>query len=138
MKRFAPLTLILAIACSVDDPAAIVQTPSAEVMAICNPYSACDLQNPPCSCPSGFLCAAGLCVRDDDPWTECYNNADCVTTSPPYSGTCWKPVCYFYTGSSGQRESGCGWETLSGGQACKKPNGDPGVCASGMDAGDCI
>ena len=60
-----------------EQPAEPVSAPAVEVAAVCSPYQACDTQSPACSCPSGFLCAAGLCVRDDNPWTECYSTADC-------------------------------------------------------------
>jgi hypothetical protein len=77
-----------------------------------------------------FLGTAALC----DPYIECNSTQDCITTSVPYAGTCWTPICY----NPGVAGAGCGWDTLSGGQACQKPNGQNGTCASGMDEGDCI
>ena len=133
-----PLTLVL-VACFVPDeqPTEPISALGVEVAAVCSPYQACDTQSPACSCPSGFLCAAGLCVRDDNPWTECYSTADCITTSPPYANTCWKPKCNFYVGPTGN-ESGCGWEPEAAGTACKKENGQNGQCGSGDHEAECI
>lgn len=129
--------LLTLIACSPvmldeDEPVAEV-----EQAATCLPSLACDGQGP-CTCPNGFTCAYGVCTRTVDPWQECFSDNDCVTTSPSYAGSCWRPICYFYfNAASGDNESGCGWQPRRPGFACTKIGGGNGVCGVGPTEAEC-
>lgn len=131
MLSILPVVLL---ACNVpmEEPAELITPPPVGPAATCDPYQNCAEQGP-CTCPSGFVCGVGKCVRSASPYKECNSNADCnVVHGTP--SPCWQHVCY----NAGQPGAGCGYETLSGGQSCKKPNGGNGTCAFPPNDGDCI